>query len=205
MYEDPNCNLCQLSETHPANPCLRGLGNPDTAKLVVYLQAPSFTDDVRGKPLVSDGAELLKNLFGRMSINIATDVYFDYVLKCYAGKKMPGAKAERLACYEACSLYRFATLQDIPNLGGVVVMGKLAIEALLGVSEMKDYEGECWTPREIGMRQFVSQVWVTYDPAYLIEKPAEIPNVYRILFTAAKQAGLEPKPNLNHPHFDHES
>lgn len=200
MFENPACRLCKLSNW-AASVCLQGLGNPDTARLVILVGEPTYQDDLQRRSFVSDGAAILKNLFLRMSVDIETDVYFDYCVKCYGGKHMPKQKAERLACYEACSTYRFATLQNMPNVGAVVAMGKLAVEATIGVSELKHFEGESWTPSELDMRRHVPHVWVTYSPAYLLEKPAEIPNVYRVLFTAAAEAGLNPKPNLTAPHY----
>lgn len=174
----------------------------DSARMVIYMDAPFYMDDIRRKPFVSDGAELLKNLLGRMSLSVENgDVYLDYVVKCYAGKKMPSKRHERLKCVEACSFYRFATLQNMPNVKAVVGMGRLCLEAFTGSSEIGDYEGECWTPAEVQMRQFIRHIWMTYSPAYLLEKPAEIPNIYRVIFTAAQEAGLEPKPNLKHPHY----
>lgn len=158
-----------------------------------------FDDDMRRKPFVSRAGQILLNLLGRMSLS-TEEVYLDYIVKCWAGKRMPKQKCDRLVCIEACSKYRFATLQNLPNLRKIVGMGTLSLEALIGSSEMKHFEGESWTPRELELRQY-GEVWITYSPAYLDEKPAEIPNVYRIIFTAAQQAGLDPRPNLEHPHL----
>lgn len=194
-----SCQRCVLS-SHAHAVCLRGLGNRDTAQLAIFCDAPMWDDDMRRKPFVSRAGEILLNLLGRMSLT-TEQVYLDYIVKCWSGKKMPKQKAERLQCVEACSFYRFATLQNMPNLKKIVGMGTLSLEALTGSSEMKHFEGESWTPREVELRQF-GEVWITYSPAYLDEKPAEIPNVYRIIYTAAQQAGLDPRPNLSYPHLN---
>lgn len=158
-----------------------------------------WEDTLRGRPFVSRAGEILLNLLGRMSLT-TEQVYLDYTVKCWAGKKMPKQKCDRLVCIEACSYYRFATLQNMPNLRKIVGMGSLTLEAITGSTEMKHFEGESWTPREIELRQW-GEVWITYSPAYLEEKPAEIPNVSRIIWTAAQEAGLEPRVNLEYPHL----
>lgn len=198
MLRNPECRKCELFN-YARTINLQGLGNPDTAKLAIFCDAPMWEDDQRRRPFVSRAGEILLNLLGRMSLT-TEEVYLDYIVKCFAGKKMPRQKCERLRCVEACSEYRFATLQNMPNVKKIVGMGSLSLEAMVGSSEMKHFEGESWTPRELELRQY-GEVWITYSPAYLDEKPAEIPNVYRILFTAAQQAGLDPRPNLSHPHL----
>lgn len=197
-----NCRRCELS-SYVKTVFLQGLGDPDTAALAIFVDAPMWTDDRAARPFVSDGGQLLLNLLGRMSLPIESGkVYLDYILKCGAGKKMPKQKCDRLKCIEACSFYRFATLQNMPNLKRIVGMGKITLEAMTGASEMGEFVEESWTPREIELRQYTPHVWMTYSPAYGIEKPAEIPSIYRVLFKAAEEAGLDPKPNLSYPHFN---
>lgn len=193
-----NCRRCQLSN-YAKTVCLQGMGNPDTAQLAIFLDAPLYDDDIRGRPLESQGGKLLLNLLGRMSLT-TEQVYIDYTVKCYAGKYMPKQKAERLKCIEACSYYRFATLQNLPNLQKILVMGRLSLEALNGASEIGKFESESWTPRELELRQW-GEVWVSFSPAYGIEKPAERPSIYRIIWKAAEEAGLFPETNLKYPHF----
>ena len=193
-----NCRRCQLSN-YAKTVCLQGLGNTDTAQLAIFLDAPMFDDDMRGRPLQSEPGRFLLNMLARMSLT-TEQVYIDYTVKCWSGKKMPSQKAERLQCIEACSYYRFATLQNMPQLRKILVMGRLSLEALNGASEIGKFEGESWTPREPELKVY-GEAWVTFSPAYLTEKKAEIPNVYRVIWKAAEEAGLTPRTNLEAPHF----
>lgn len=192
MFESPNCRDCKLNN-FCANPCLPGIGNQEEARLGIFLDQPNWMDDKRNKPFVSEPAELLYHFIDRMGID-RKFVWLDYVLKCAAGKQVPSRKAERLQCIEACSKYRFATLQTLPNLKAIVSMGRIALEAFTGNSELAKFEGMSWTPNESQVRDCgVGAIWVTYNPSYLLEKPAETPEVYRVIWRAAESAGLQPK------------
>lgn len=194
LFEDPNCQLCPLF-AEANHPCLQGSGRRDSAKLAIFCDNPLYMDDVRGRAHMSDGGLLLQALLKRMSLNLETDVRLDYIVKCYPGKAMPSKKRDRLAIIEACSNYRFATLQSMPNLAACVGMGRLCLEAFNGSTEIGKFEGESWWPHEALVKARLHHVWYTYSPHYLIEKPAETPGVYRILWTAAVEAGLKPVDN----------
>lgn len=192
MFEDPNCTDCKLYNW-ASHVCMKGEGNPETARLAVYIDQPTFQDDTRGRPFISEAGELLRYFFARMGIDREA-YYLDYSLKCYAGKRMPSRKNERLVLIEACSKYRFATLQTMPNLKTIVTMGSVSLETFTGNTEVGKFEGMAWMPREPQVRDLgVSEIWVTYSPLYLLEKPAETPTIYRTLWRAAEKAGLEPK------------
>lgn len=202
MDENPNCELCELSQTcSPKAVCLKGGGGLD-ARLAIFLDAPSIVEDRRGKGLVSESAEFLKWLLNRMSVS-TQDVYVDYVLKCYhKPNKNVGKKAFRAQMLEACSVYRFATLQRIKPKA-IIAMGTIACEAFTGSSEIGEYEGARWTSNEPRVREIVDAVWISYAPAYALESPAESVGIYRTLFAAAKEAGLKPKLNTKIPLYDY--
>lgn len=194
MKENPNCQLCELSLTaSPKSVCLKGGGGLDAA-LCIFLDAPTIVEDRRGKSLVAEAAMLLKWFLNRMSVQ-TENVYVDYVLKCYPKpNKNVGKKAFRAQMLEACSVYRFATLQRI-SPKAIIAMGTTACEAFTGSSEIGQYEGARWIPNEPRVREAVEAVWVSYSPAYALENPAESVGIYRTLFAAAKEAGLKPKLN----------
>jgi uracil-DNA glycosylase family 4 len=194
MNENEECSLCDLATTCSSKSiCLKGGGSWDAA-LVVYLDAPTIVEDKRGQGLVSDAASFLKWLLRRMSVD-TSQVYVDYVLKCYTkSNKNFGKKAYRQQYIEACSVYRFATLQQIKPKA-LVAMGATACEAFVGSEKVANYEGTSWTPIEPRVREVIDRVWVTYSPAYALQDPAESVGIYRTIFAAAQEAGLKPKLN----------
>jgi uracil-DNA glycosylase len=103
---------------------------------------------------------------------------------------------------EACSYYRVATLQQI-RPRAIVAMGAIAVEAFTGSNELKNFEGARWTPSEPFVRELVEGVWACYSPAYPLQDPAASVGIYRTLFSAAEEAGLNPQFNPNVTHFDY--
>lgn len=191
MFEDRTCTDCCLAK-ECEHPCMPSVGNQFEARMAIYVDQPSWMDDQRNRSFISDSAELIWHFIDRMGINREL-VFLDYVLKCAAGKQVPGRKSDRLVCIQACSKYRFATLQAIPNLKNIVAMGQIALEAFTGNTELKNFEGMSWPVSELSVRAAgVEKVWCTYNPNYLLEKPAEVPEVYRVIWRAAEAAGLSP-------------
>lgn len=202
MNENPQCQLCELSATaNRRSVCLKGGGSTDAA-LLIYLDAPTMIDDRRGKSFVSEAADYLRHLLDLMSVS-RHDVYVDYVLKCYPKpNKSFGKKAPRAAMIEACSVYRLATLQQLKPKA-IIAMGALPCEAFIGEQKVDRFEGTCWIPNEPFVREFVERVWITYSPAYALKDPANAVSIYRTLFQAAEEAGLNPKFNKNAKAFDY--
>lgn len=191
MKENPNCTLCPLHETaNPKSVCLKGRGDKD-AELLIFLDAPGLVEDRRSKSFVSDGAEYLDHLMALMSIP-RSQYYLEYIVKCYPKPcKIYGQKAPRQQMIEACTRYRIATLQFVKPKA-IVCMGSVACEAVMGSTKVGEFEGTKWTPYEPLTREYVNDVWITYNPAYGLEAPAEAVGIYRVLFTAAQDAGLNP-------------
>ena len=194
MNENPECQLCPLHETaNSSSICLKGEGDRD-ADLLIFLDAPTLVEDKRHRGVVSEASSLLKWMLRRMSVD---SYYIDYIVKCYPkGYKAFRRKPERSECIQACSVYRFATLQMIKPKT-VLAMGALSCETFLHSDKVGDFEGTHWTPEEPEVREYVEQVWVTYSPAYALEAPAESVGIYRTIQAAAMAAGLQPKLNLN--------
>lgn len=188
MFEDPSCEECELHK-RAKSVCLPSQG-PKNCKLAIYLDNPTFLDDKRGKSFVSENAEFVKFCLKRMSIDPAT-VYMDYIVKCYP-KKLPGQKADRMACVNACSKYRFASLQALKNLKAMVVLGSLGCETITMSKEIGTKAGAEWEPLSSMMKKYIKHVWVGYSPGMLSEKPAEAGAIYRVIWKAAEEAGLNP-------------
>lgn len=189
MNENPNCTDCEL-HTRAKHVCMPSEGGVD-CKLAIWLDSPNFMDDKRGHSFVSDNAEFVRYCLRRMSIDPA-EVYMDYIVKCYAGK-LPGKKNDRMECVRACSQYRFASLQQLTNLRSMVVLGSLGCETITLDKQIGKRAGAEWEPASPLMKRFVNHVWVGYSPGLIKEKPSEAGSIYRVIFAAAKEAGLQPK------------
>lgn len=201
MNEDHNCSRCELGATVGKSICLKGRGG-DNPSILIFLDAPNAIESKRGRGIVSEGAEWLFWAFKRMSIP-PTEFYIDYVLKCWpAPNHNFGKKAYRQVMVEACSYYRFATLQLLqPKV--VIAMGGKACEAFVGQDKVSAFEGTSWMPVEPEVRDVVPLVWVTYSPAYALQDPAESVGIFRTLWHAAIQAGLTPTINQDLQPYDY--
>ena len=190
--ENHECERCELSATaNKRSVCLKGRGG-DAASILIYLDAPNELEDRRGRACVSDGVAWLDWAFKRMSIPYE-EYYIDYVIKCCPKRNRNFTKkAYRQAMLEACSYYRFATLQFI-RPAVVIAMGGKACEAFVGQDKVSAFEGTHWTPWEPEVREVVQTVWVTYSPAYSLQDPAESVGIFRTIWAAAVSVGLEPK------------
>lgn len=172
------------------NPCLPSVGNEE-ARLAIFLDYPAVVEDKRNKAWVSVNAEFVKWSLRRMSVD--TDlVYFDFILKCYPAMKLPGKKADRLALVAACSCYRYESLKTLQHCKTVVGLGSLAGEVLTGYGKIGEVEGCSWVPIERPLRDLGINVWIGYSPGYALEKPSESQGIYRVLWKAAEEAGLNP-------------
>jgi uracil-DNA glycosylase family 4 len=169
--------------------CLKGRGEGDV-QLLIFLDSPNLVEDRRGKGIVSDAASWVVWALKRMSI--LEGYYIDYIVKCYSGSnKLFGKKRERLQCIEACAIYRIATLQ-LFSPKAIIGMGPLCSLALIG-REVGATEGTNWIPTESFVGSCVDHVWITYAAGYPLKDPAESVGVFRTLFMAAKEAGLNPE------------
>lgn len=192
MNENPECEDCELSG-RVLNRCLPSIGNV-SCKLAIFLDSPSVIEDRRGRSFVGDNGLFVLFCLDRMSVP-RSEVFLDYIVKCCPGK-MPGKKGDRMACVAACSQYRFAALEQLTQLKAMVVLGSLGCEAITHHKAIGDKAGAEWKPVSLLMRNYVEHVWVGYSPGLLKEKPSEAGAIYRVIFKAAAEANLNPRPNL---------
>lgn len=189
MFENVECEDCVLHKK-AKHVCLPSIGTQD-AVLAIYLDYPSFLDDRRGRSFVSDNGEFVKYCLKRMSVKLE-DVYLDYIVKCAPGK-MPGKKEDRMACVRACSQYRFAALQKLPHIKAIVGLGSLSCETFTMVKEVGKRAGADWEPISPIMKQHVDHIWIGISPGVLKEQPAEAGSIFRVIWMAAEEAGLNPE------------
>lgn len=189
MFENTSCQECILHQ-HAKHVCMPSQGDVN-CKLAIYLDNPTYMDDKRGRSFVSDNAEFVLYSLRRMSVNVE-DVYLDYIVKCYPGK-LPGKKKDRMACVRACSQYRFASLEKLKALKAMVVLGALGCETMTFDKTVGNKAGAEWPLASPIMSKYVDHVWVGFSPGLLAEKPAEAGSIYRVIWMAAEEAGLNPK------------
>lgn len=200
MNENSDCTDCILGLT-ARHRCLPSQGDTD-CKLAIFLDNPSIMEERRGRSFVSDSAAFVKYCLARMSVR-EEDVYLDYIVKCYPPKgKLPGKKPDRMACVSACSQYRFFALEQLTHLQAMVVLGSLGCEVITQHKTIGDKAGTSWEPVSLMLRRIVPQVWVGFSPGLLKEKPAEAPAIYRVIWKAAFEAGLNPVVNTKLKPYD---
>lgn len=199
---NPDCTACALHRSC-RTVCMSGRTRHALKgrrpRLLVFTDAPDYFADNAGKPYALDTGKLLDWMFRRMSVD-PEDVGYEYTLHCYPKKDLPSTKSGRQVCIEECSQYRFATIAKIKPRA-IAVLGTVSLEAFTGKSRVGDYEGRtltCWEPV---VREHCDTCWVGYSIAYCLVSPSDTYRVFRVLYMAAKDAGLNPKLNPLVPPF----
>lgn len=191
---NPNCNRCKLHETATEDSiCLKGKGY-DRAPLLIVTDHPDYFADRAGRPYVGEYGKILNWMLRRMSVN-PDSARLDYTLRCYPARNLPTTKAYRAECILECSSYRFATIAKC-RPKSIVCLGKVSMEAFTGKTNLKDFEGSRVRAWEPVVRDWVEHVWIGYSIAYLMQYAGDAQNVYRVIFKAAEEAELNPKPDL---------
>lgn len=175
--------------------CLRGKNSQTHSKLVIFTDAPDYFADNAGKPYALDVGLMLDWLLKRMSID-PDDVAYEYTLRCYGKGSLPTTKAARCVCIEECSRFRFAALARI-RPRAIVALGQVSLEAFTGKTQVGEYEGQRLIPWEPVVRDYTSGIWCGYSINYALISPSDTYRIFRVIFKAAQEAGLKPRPNPN--------
>lgn len=195
------CSLCKLHKS-ARTVCINGFG-AENPKIIVFLDNPPIEEDRRHKSGISKYAKLVIWLFKRMSID-SSSFRIEYTLRCHAEEKDIKTQKDFKPKVDACSSHQLAILQK-HSKAIVIGMGKLSCYALLGSDKHGDYEGMKWSMIRTSIKiKRWQQTWITYSPAYAFQTPSETPRLYRVLFAAAEEAGLNPlfDPNVKPFDFD---
>lgn len=193
-----NCRRCPLHQ-NSKRVCLRDRNTEDRKRLVLFIDHPDYFADHLNKPFAFDTGKILDWMFARMSIDPA-DVGYSYTLRCYPKKELPGAKAERAVLIQECASYRFATIKRT-RPKAIVAMGKVSLEAFTGKAQIGDFEGRRIPAWEPVVRDFVDGIWISHGTSYILTSPSDTPRVFRVLYKAAEEAGLNPQLNPEIPPF----
>lgn len=187
------CELCKVTYTVGQN----GFGNP-SGPLKIFLDSPNKEDSMRHR-LVSRQFQFLRYLLNRLSLETHT-YYVDFAIKCFIPEGIATKKAERLEIIKACSPFRFANLQTTKS---ILTMGEVSALAFSG-KKLSDVSHSDTQPREFKLMKHRIKLFCTYAPGAALQDPAEVVAISRMIYRAAKTAGLKPKVDLNVKPFDWE-
>lgn len=189
---NPNCQACCLHKGSKAV-CINGIGVDSHKPLMIFTDGPDYFADNAKRGYALDCGKFLDWLLNRMSID-RDSVALDYTLRCYT-KKLPTKAVDRAVLMMECNQYRFATIANVKPKA-IVVLGQTSLEAFTGRSKVGDFSERKVVAWEGIVKKYVSHVWVSYGPAYPIYgDPSVSVEIYRTIYMAAKEAGLEPKNN----------
>lgn len=167
MAKKEKCTKCWLGGISRFCNESPGWGNPD-AKLVIVLDAP-------GNGLAE---KLLIWILRRLNLT-SDDVWIDYMFKCPLPPKPKKADLEK--SYHIC--WNHIIRKELLAAKSVVVAGNWGCKFLVG-REMKVMHG---------MKDEDTEIWVTYSFKYMLMNPAECLSTWRVIYKAAKEAGLKPE------------
>lgn len=199
---DSKCKACVCHRTAGTKSvCLKGknveLGRK---KLLVFTDYPDYYANGSGRGYTLDARRILDWMFARMSIDPG-DVAYEYTLRCYAKDSLPSTKAERAVCIEECSQFRFASIAKLKPRA-IATLGQTSLEAFTGKSQIGEWVERRIRAWEPVVREWIDGVWVSYSlNLILTNSPGDSPSVFRVLFQAAKEAGLRPVLNPSVPPF----
>lgn len=197
---NPACERCPLHlQAHKRSVCLKGKNTDSHKKLMVFTDHPNYFADHAQRPYAMDSGRLLDWMFQRMSVD-PSRVAYDYTLRCYPKKSLPGSKAERAELIVECNKYRFASIAKV-RPKAIVTLGQVSLEAFTGkgkVGDHSEHRVHAWEPV---VNRIVDGVHVGYSLEYCLISPSDSVQVFRTLWNGAVEAGLKPKLNPKIPPF----
>lgn len=192
------CTACVCHKT-AKRVCLKGRNVDGPSPLMIFTDYPDYYADNSGKPFAMDTGEFIDWMLDSMSVP-RNKVALDYTLHCYAKEAKLTTKASRAVAIEECAQYRFASIAKVrPRV--ICVLGQASMEAFSGKTKLADCEGQEFKAWEGVVREHSPMVWIGYSVAYALIAPSDSGRIFRTIFAAAKQAGLNPRLNPTIPPF----
>lgn len=154
-----SCTKCDLHASRTN--AVFGVGNPDTAEIMIIGEAPGQQEDLRGEPFVGRAGQLLNSMLHAIGLSRDT-VFIGNILKCRPPKNRDPSPEE----VATCTPYLLEQIDHIkPKL--IVALGRIAAQFLLDtktpISQLRREEHVYHNTPLI----------VTYHPAYLLRSPGE--------------------------------
>lgn len=193
-YSSRGCTACPLHASRYDT--VPGEGDPQ-ARLAFIGEAPGKEEDATGRPFVGQAGKLLTEMIGAMGLT-RQQVFITNTVRC---RPPMNRKPERDEL-EACSGYLWATLQALPNLSHIVLLGATAAQSLLANPLLKiTQERGKWRdliiPSATDPHRVVN-LMPTFHPSYLLRSPWEKPKAWADLQMVV-QALAESRPQTKEP------
>lgn len=156
MKRNPNCQSCPLHE-YADTRCLWGEG-PKRAKIMAIGEAPGTEEDRLGRPFIGDAGQVLSEGLATVGLR-RSQIYITNAAKCHPLKNRNPKKAE----LDECSPYLETEIRSVrPKF--VLLMGNIALKAVLGTTGIEKYRGR---PIKEGRITY----FPVYHPALILRSP----------------------------------
>lgn len=212
----PELLCCQCSFNESAAHHVYGEGD-SSARVLLVGEAPGYEEDRTGRPFVGEAGRLLRRIIYQLGLK-ASDFFITNVFKCRPpGNVVPVGKEldkhiEICSNWMALDLARFFGLQAVGAVEdeywglttlrkrirpqsekSVVLLGATALRAFTGYAAITKFEGRKVSSFAYKDEAWADKTWVAYHPAFALpgRRPAVAVNIYRVLYKAARQAGLK--------------
>src|SRR5690606_29717542 len=158
------CQACGLHANRAR--AVPGAGQDRNPLYLIIGEMPGVADDATGRPFEGQAGRLLRAMLAGARLPDPDAVYLTNVLKC----RPPGGRAAHADEVAACMPHLQRQI-DILRPRFILVLGRLAAQALLGTRESLDaLRGR--EHRHVLADGSVMPVWVTHHPASLLVRPA---------------------------------
>ncbi len=133
--ECENCRICEIGQERTN--LVFGVGNPETASIVLVGEAPGEQEDLQGTPFVGKAGQFLNEYLQKAGINRDKDLYIINTLKCrpfVIKNTKTGVKSNRPPKREekqACEVFMLKQI-EIVNPKIIVLCGNNALKSLCG-------------------------------------------------------------------------
>lgn len=158
MRNDPDCQLCRLSQTTD-RVCILGTG-PSRSQIMIIGEAPGADEERTGKPFTGKSGQLLSELLEDAGID-RSEVYICNAVSCRPPGNRSPTKGEIKACKKWLS-YQIAMVK--PRY--VLILGNTPLMAITGKQGITKRRGRPW--KENGI------FWLpSFHPALILRDPEQ--------------------------------
>lgn len=174
IYSSRGCTACPLHAGRYYE--VPGEGDPQ-ARLAFIGEAPGKEEDATGRPFVGQAGKLLDEMIGAMGLKRSAV----FVLNSVRCRPPMNRKPERDEL-DACSGYLWATLQALPKLSHIVLLGATAAQSvladpLLKITQERGKWRDLIIPSAADPHRVVN-LMPTFHPSYLLRSPWEKPKAW---------------------------